>query len=313
MHLKTLLLGAVAAVGLTPAAFAERGADGEVKIIYWQAPSTLNPYLSGGTKEVESASLVLESLGRFTDTGELVPWLAAEIPTVDNGGVSEDLTSITWTLKDGVMWSDGTALTAADAVFTWQYCTAEGGGCAQASYFDGVESVEAVDDMTKTWGNPGLTPTNGDWNKGYSPMFKYEWEPTYEALSKYAEVTDGSPYDGVMMEYVNPTNNGPVMKTMGASMQLLRPAEHTKAHRHTGSYLYHVAKGSGHSIINGKRFDWKERDIFCVPSWAWHEHVNGSSSEDACLFCLNDLPVMRALGLYREQAFGDNNGNQPLI
>lgn len=170
-----------------------------------------------------------------------------------------------------------------------------------------------VDDMTKTWGNPGLTPSGGDWNKGYSPMFKYEWEPTYEALSKYAQVNDGSPYDGIMMEYVNPVTNGPVMKTMGASMQMLRPGEHTKAHRHTGSYLYHVAKGSGHSIINGKRFDWTERDIFCVPSWAWHEHVNASASEDACLFCLNDLPVMRSLGLYREEAFGDNNGNQPLI
>ena len=77
-----------------------------------------------------------------------------------------------------------------------------------------------------------------------------------------------------------------------------------QAHRHTGSYLYHCAKGSGHSIINGKRYDWAERDIFCVPSWAWHEHVNASVTDDACLFCLNDLPVMRALGLYREEALG---------
>jgi len=170
-----------------------------------------------------------------------------------------------------------------------------------------------VDDMTKTWGNPGLTPSGGPWSKGYSPMYKYEWEPTYESLRKYADATEGSPYDGVMMEYVNPATNGPVMQTMGASMQLLRAGEHTKAHRHTGSYLYHVAKGSGYSIINGKRYDWAERDIFCVPSWAWHEHINGSASEDCCLFCLNDLPVMRSLGLYREQAFADNNGNQPVV
>jgi gentisate 1,2-dioxygenase len=171
----------------------------------------------------------------------------------------------------------------------------------------------AVDDMTKTWGNPGLTPYGERWTKGYSPMFKYEWAPTYEALSRYAPTTAGSPFDGVMMEYVNPATNGPVMQTLGASMQMLRPGEHTKAHRHTGSYLYHVAKGHGHSIINGKRFDWGERDIFCVPSWAWHEHVNGSDRDDACLFCLNDLPVMRALGLYREQGFADNDGHQPLI
>jgi gentisate 1,2-dioxygenase len=170
-----------------------------------------------------------------------------------------------------------------------------------------------VDDMTKTWGNPGLTPVSGAWEKAYSPMFKYEWEPTYEALSRYAAATDGSPFDGVMMNYINPVTSGPVMQTIGASMQMLRPGEATKAHRHTGSYLYQAAKGSGYSIINGQRFDWQERDIFCVPSWAWHEHANASDSEDACLFCFNDLPVMKALGLYREEAFGDNGGNQPLV
>ncbi|RMA41678.1 peptide ABC transporter substrate-binding protein [Rhodophyticola porphyridii] len=149
MNSKTLLLGAAAAFMLSPvAAMAERGSSGHLNIIYWQAPSTLNPYLSGGTKEVESASLVLESFARFDDTGTMVPWLAADIPTVENGGVSEDLTQITWTIADGITWSDGTPLTAADAVFTWEYCTHPEGGCAQASYFDGVDSVVAVDDMT---------------------------------------------------------------------------------------------------------------------------------------------------------------------
>lgn len=170
-----------------------------------------------------------------------------------------------------------------------------------------------VDDLAKTWGNPGLTPGGGAWSEGYSPLYKYEWERTYEALTKYAGVSDGSPYDGVLLEYVNPVNSGPVMATLGASMQMLRPGEKTKAHRHTGSYLYHVAKGSGYSIIDGRRFDWREHDMFCVPSWAWHEHANASDREDACLFCLNDLPVMRALGFYREDAFGDNQGHQPQV
>jgi gentisate 1,2-dioxygenase len=93
---------------------------------------------------------------------------------------------------------------------------------------------------------------------------------------------------------------------------MLRPGESTRAHRHTGSFIYQVAKGQGHSIIDGKRFDWKERDIFCVPAWAWHEHANASTSDDACLFTFNDLPVMHSLGLYREEAFGDNGGRQPL-
>ena len=167
-----------------------------------------------------------------------------------------------------------------------------------------------VNDASHIWGGPGLKPTLHDWQKPYSPLLKYEWEPTYEALSRYAKVTDGNPFDGVIMDYTNPLTGGPVMATIGASMQMLRPGEHTKAHRHTGSIIYQVAKGEGHSIINGKRFDWRERDIFCVPSWMFHEHVNGSSTDDACLFSFHDLPVMRALNLYFEEALADNNGHQ---
>ncbi|MEM1342514.1 MAG: peptide ABC transporter substrate-binding protein, partial [Pseudomonadota bacterium] len=148
-----IMAGATALVALAPmATWADghltRGGSGHLNIIYWQAPSTLNPFLSGGTKEVESASLVLESLARFDDTGEITPWLAAEIPTVENGGISEDLTTITWSLREGVLWSDGTPFTAADAVFTWEYCTHPEGGCAQTQYFEGVTSVEALDDLT---------------------------------------------------------------------------------------------------------------------------------------------------------------------
>lgn len=170
-----------------------------------------------------------------------------------------------------------------------------------------------VNDAVGIWGGRGLKPTLHDWQKPYSPLLKYEWEPTYEALSAYAKVTDGSPFDGVIMDYINPLTGGPVMSTIGASMQMLRPGEHTKAHRHTGSIIYQCAKGEGHSIINGKRFDWRERDIFCVPSWMFHEHVNGSSSQDACLFSFHDLPVMRALNLYREEALAENGGHQVLL
>jgi gentisate 1,2-dioxygenase len=174
------------------------------------------------------------------------------------------------------------------------------------------ESGYPVDDMTKTWGNPGLRPSSSPWSKGYSPMFKYGWEPTYESLRKYAAATGGSPYDGILMNYVNPITGGHVMQTIGASMQMLRPGERTKSHRHTGSFVYQVTKGRGYSVIGGKRFEWEERDIFCVPSWAWHEHGNLSDSEDACLFCFNDLPVIEGLGLFREEAYGDNAGHQAI-
>ncbi len=146
---KLMLAASAAAFALTAVpAMAERGTDGDLKIIFWQAVSTMNPYLSGGTKEVYAASMVIEPLARYDETGALVPMLAAEIPTVENGGVSADLKSITWKLKPDLKWSDGTAVTAEDAIFTWKYCTAPDGGCAQGAYFEGVTNVEAIDAST---------------------------------------------------------------------------------------------------------------------------------------------------------------------
>lgn len=170
-----------------------------------------------------------------------------------------------------------------------------------------------VDASTASWGSGGLRPAGVDWGKRYSPLFRYQWAPTYEALLSYARVSDGSPYDGIHMDYVNPATGGAVMSTIGASMQLLRPGEATKAHRQVGSFMFQCAKGRGHAVINGTRFDFQERDIFCVPSWAFHEFANDSASEDCCLFSFHDLPVIRALGLYREEAYAEGDGHQPVL
>lgn len=148
MKMRAALLGAVAVMGLAPAAFADRGTDGEVKLTFPQAVSIMNPYLSGGTKDIYASSMVLEPLAGLTPEGVLVPKMAAEIPTVENGGISADMTSITWKLLPDLKWSDGSAVTADDAVFTWQYCTHPEGGCSQATKFEGIASVEAVDPGT---------------------------------------------------------------------------------------------------------------------------------------------------------------------
>jgi peptide/nickel transport system substrate-binding protein len=148
MNTTRMLMGATALALTAGAAQAERGSDGEVRILYWQAVSIMNPFLSNGTKDIEAASLSLEPLARFDQDGLMVPYLAEEIPTLENGGISQDLTTITWKLKEGLLWSDGTPVTAEDAVFTWRYCTNPDGGCAQASNFSDVSAMEAVDDRT---------------------------------------------------------------------------------------------------------------------------------------------------------------------
>jgi peptide/nickel transport system substrate-binding protein len=173
MRLRNLLLSATALALGASAAYAERGSDGHVNIIYWQAPSILNPYLSSGTKDIESASLVIEPLGRYDPVGNLVPYLAAEIPTVENGGVSSDLLSITWKLKEGLLWSDGSPVTSADVVFTAEYCMHPEGGCAQLAKFEGVDKVEAIDDLTVkvTFTEPKPNPY-GPFMGGQSPIIQ---------------------------------------------------------------------------------------------------------------------------------------------
>ena len=148
MPLTRALLGTAAVLASASAALAERGSDGQLNIIFWQAPSTVNVYLSSGTKDAFAAALVIEPLASFNPDGQLVTRLAAEIPSLENGGISEDLTSVTWKLKEGVKWSDGTPFTAEDVKFTAEYCMNPSGGCAQLNKFDGVKAVEVVDPLT---------------------------------------------------------------------------------------------------------------------------------------------------------------------
>ena len=116
-----------------------------LRIVYWQAPTLPGPYLSGGFKDRDAGAITLEPLAKYDPLGNIIPALAREIPTVENGGVADDFTSITWTLRDGLRWSDGSPMTADDVVFTWRYCTDEETGCTVASSFAGISSVRALD------------------------------------------------------------------------------------------------------------------------------------------------------------------------
>ena len=190
------------------------------------------------------------------------------------------------------IWQDGLDIPLVNALEANDYAV-----------FDGKQPLQfPVNYSPLSYSGAGLVKADTEWNKPYSPLFKYSWEPTYEALQNAAKVNDGSPFDGIMMQYTNPLTGGHVMQTMGASIQLLRPGEATQLHQHTGSFVYQCAKGRGVSIVGGQRLEWEEKDIFCVPSWMPHAHTNLSQTEDAVLFSFNDLPVIEKLGLYQERA-----------
>ena len=121
---------------------------GELKLLYWQSPTTLNPHLSNGTKDLEAASIIYEPLAAYDAEENLVPILAAEVPTKANGGISEDNTSVTWKLLDGVTWSDGEPFTAADVAFTYDFIADPATGATSSEFYGEIESVEAVDDLT---------------------------------------------------------------------------------------------------------------------------------------------------------------------
>lgn len=168
-----------------------------------------------------------------------------------------------------------------------------------------------ADDLPLSYGGAGLRPEGVPvWEKPYSPVMVYRWEPTRDALWNLAKVSEGTPFDGHMVRYSNPLTGGWALQTMGAHMQMLKPGFRGKAHRHTGNVVYNVASGRGYSIIGGKRFDWSTHDIFCIPAWVWHEHVNLDASEEVFLFSFNDFPVMEALGVRIEEPFSDNGGHQ---
>ena len=146
MRLKLMLLVIALILGSLLGSLSLAQDTSEVTILYWQASSILNPYLSSGTKDIDASAIVLEPLANIGPDGQFVPVLAAEIPTLENGGVSEDLTSITWTLREDVLWSDGTPFTAADVIFTWEYCTHEEAGCTYDDLFNNIVSMEALSD-----------------------------------------------------------------------------------------------------------------------------------------------------------------------
>jgi peptide/nickel transport system substrate-binding protein len=145
-----MLASAGVAQAQTKAAFAptKRGGGGALKVLWWQAPTLLNPHFANGTKDQDGSRIFYEPLASFDPDGNLTPNLAAEIPTVANGGIAKDGTSITWKLKRNVQWHDGKPFTADDVVFNWEYATDPATAAVTSGAFPNVTKVEKVDANT---------------------------------------------------------------------------------------------------------------------------------------------------------------------
>ncbi len=99
----------------------KRGGGGALRVLWWQGATLLQPHFANGTKDQEGSRIFYEPLAAWDSDGNLIPVLAAEIPSRENGGLAADGKSVVWKLKQGVTWHDGKPFTADDAVFTWEF------------------------------------------------------------------------------------------------------------------------------------------------------------------------------------------------
>jgi gentisate 1,2-dioxygenase len=137
-----------------------------------------------------------------------------------------------------------------------------------------------------------------------SPVLKpvrtrhYRWHDAHCALLRQAS-EPVSRFDDVIVEYRDPVSGRSVLPTIGCYLQMLRPGAVTETHRHTSSSVHHVVSGSGSTTIDGDRYDWNEGDFFVVPPMAAHSFRH-RGAEPAILFSMQDVPLLKALGLYYE-------------
>ena len=125
-----------------------RAGGGTLRLLWWQAPTIANVHLSTGMKDNDASRVVQEPLASFNRDGELVPILAETIPSVDNGGLARDGTSVTWRLKREVVWHDGTPFTADDVIFTWEYAADPATGAVTSGSYRHIKHIDTLDDHT---------------------------------------------------------------------------------------------------------------------------------------------------------------------
>jgi peptide/nickel transport system substrate-binding protein len=131
--------------GFTPS---KRGGGGPVKILLWQAPTLLNPHFATGTKDQIASRVFYEPLGSYDPDGNIVPTLAAEVPSLQNGMVAKDGLSVTWRLRKNVAWHDGKPFTADDVVFNWEYVMDPGTAALTAGPYRDIARIDKLDSHT---------------------------------------------------------------------------------------------------------------------------------------------------------------------
>jgi len=188
MAAQLLALSGVA-MAQTPSSYkpTRRGGGGPLKVLWWQGATLLNPHFAVGTKDQEASRIFYEPLAGWDADGNLVPMLAAEVPSAQNGGLSRDGRSVTWKLKRDVQWHDGRPFAADDVLFNWEYAADPATGATTSGSYKDIK-VEKVDSHTVRVLFPKPTPYWADPFVGTVGMIipKHLFEPFRGAKSREA-------------------------------------------------------------------------------------------------------------------------------
>ncbi|MCL4864089.1 MAG: hypothetical protein KJZ93_32070, partial [Caldilineaceae bacterium] len=152
LTLGLFVLAACSAPGAEPVAPSDTGeaatGGGQIVLIIPEEPATLNQYLAVAAIVRQVADATTAGLTTVDADGNFAPVLAAELPTVENGGVSEDYLTVTWKLKPDLTWSDGEPLTSDDIKFTWEAVSHPESGAVLSLGFEMIDDVETPDPLT---------------------------------------------------------------------------------------------------------------------------------------------------------------------
>jgi gentisate 1,2-dioxygenase len=155
-------------------------------------------------------------------------------------------------------------------------------------------------DSTARFGS-GLLPVDYEHRGLTSPILNYTYERTREALERMSRGGDSDSCHGFKMRYVNPVTGGWAMPTMGTAMQLLPRGFSGAPYRSSDSAVFVVVEGQGRTVVNGEALEWRQHDVFVVPSWREYHH---EAAGESTLFSFSDRPVQEKLGLWRERRAG---------
>jgi peptide/nickel transport system substrate-binding protein len=249
------------------------GGGGTLKVLFWQAPTLLNPHFAVGTKDQEGARIFYEPLAAWDPDGNLVPVLAAEIPEIENGGVATDGMWVIWKLKKDVQWHDGRPFTADDVVFNWEYAADPATAATTIGSYQNI-TVERVNPLTVRVRFKKPTPFWADAFVGVNGMIipKHLFEPYKGANSRAA------PAD------LKPIGTGPYRFVEFKPGDLVRGERNTSYHVADRPYFDTIEMKGGGDAVSAARAVIQSGEY----DYAWNMQV-----EDEILVRLENAPNAR--------------------